>query len=199
MCSKRVSADIGQGQRREICCIMIIILMALYMKEHETNADGIKKRLDLEKTVTFREQSLTGGVIKAVLVLMNRGQKTGVVDVDLEMTGFVDGGVVLAEEIQVDKEGKKAMAFGTIVGGIKTMDGTKTSRKVNIFETNSPAKGSNLGLVTTIRSSHEIRRRESRKGGNRNILRGHQSINNIIVACGNMQVLKEKLTPPKER
>ena len=178
---------------------MIIILMALYMKEHETNADGIKKRLDLEKTVTFREQSLTGGVIKAVLVLMNPGQKTGVVDVDLEMTGFVDGGVVLAEEIQVDKEGKKAMAFGTIVGGIKTMDGTKTSRKVNIFETNSPAKGSNLGLVTTIRSSHEIRRRESRKGGNRNILRGHQSINNIIVACGNMQVLKEKLTPPKER
>ena len=199
MSSKRVSADIGQGRRREICCIMIIILMALYMKEHETNADGIKKRLNLEKTITFREQSLAGGVVKAVLVLMNSGQKTGVVDVDLEMTGFVDGGVVLAEEIQVDKEGKKAMAFGAIVGGIKTMDGTKTSRKVNIFETNSPAKGSNLGLVTTIRSSHEIRRRESRKGGNGNILRGHQSINNIIVACGNMQVLKEKLMPPKER
>ena len=199
MSSKRVSADIGQGRRREICCIMIIILMALYMKEHETNADGIKKRLNLEKTITFREQSLAGGVIQAVLVLMNPRQKTGVVDVDLEMTGFVDGGVVLAEEIQVDKEGKKAMAFGAIVGGIKTMDGTKTSGKVNIFETNSPAKGSNLGLVTTIRSSHEIRRRESRKGGNRNILRGHQSINNIIVACGNMQVLKEKLMPPKER
>ena len=91
------------------------------------------------------------------------------------------------------------MASGAVVGDIETMDGTKTSCKVNIFETNSPAKGANLGPVSTIRSSHEIRRRESGKGGNRNILRRQQSINNIIMACGNMQMLKEKLTPPKER
>ena len=47
------------------------------------------------------------------------------------------------------------MTFSSVVGGVKSMDRTKTGCKVDIRKTNGPPTGAKIHFVTTVRCSKE--------------------------------------------
>ena len=101
----------------------------------------------------------------------------------------------MAQKMDVGKQRKETMAFSSVVGGVKTVYWTKTSRKVFVCKTDGPSKGAEVHLVTTIRRGREIglsRIRRRQNGGNH---AGCEGINHSIVTSVNMKMFQKKMAP----
>ena len=59
--------------------------------------------------------------------------------------------------MEVGQQRQETMAFSSVVGGVKTVHWTETSRKVFVCKTDGPSKGAEVHLVTTIRRGKEVR------------------------------------------
>ena len=79
-----------------------------------------------------------------LLVLENTQQKTGIVNIYVEMARFINRGVVLVQKMDVGEQRKATMTFSSVVGGVKTVDRTKARCKVFIGKTNGPSKGAEV-------------------------------------------------------